>query len=366
MSSSIRHVTDRSLLRGDENDLRPGLGALGRHARDAARKVALATPQEKDAALLAMAASVRETMPAILAANTEDMAQARHEAATGAFLDRLRLDETRVLAIARAIEEIAAFPDPVGRVTARFERPNGLVIERVATPLGVVGVIYESRPNVTADAGALCLKSGNASILRAGSASFHSVRGDPRRSGRGPRAGGAAATAAISWRLPRARDAVGEMLSGLDGTIDVIVPRGGKSLVERVQNEARVPVFAHLEGVCMSMCDAAADLDMARRILINAKLRRTGVCGAAETLLVDHAVARDPSCASGDGASRCRLRRARRCGHARGRFARDKPRARKIGAPNISTPSSRAAWSTGSTRRSSTSSPTARTTPTPS
>jgi glutamate-5-semialdehyde dehydrogenase len=290
MSSSIRHVTDRSLLRGDENDLRPGLGALGRHARDAARKVALATPQEKDAALLAMAASVRETMPAILAANTEDMAQARHEAATGAFLDRLRLDETRVLAIARAIEEIAALPDPVGRVTARFERPNGLVIERVATPLGVVGVIFESRPNVIADASALCLKAGNASILRTGSASFRSAEAIHAALVAGLERAGLPRQA-ISFVPTRDRGAVGAMLSGLDGTIDVIVPRGGKSLVERVQKDARVPVFAHLEGVCHVYVHAGADLDMARSITLNAKLRRTGVCGAAETLLVDHAVA---------------------------------------------------------------------------
>ena len=249
------------------------------------------------------------------------MEEARREAATEAFLDRLRLDEARVLAIAQAVEEIAALADPVGRITARFERPNGLVIERVATPLGVVGVIFESRPNVMADASALCLKAGNASILRTGSASFRSAEAIHAALVAGLERAGLPRQA-ISFVPTRDRGAVGALLSGLDGTIDVIVPRGGKSLVERVQKEARVPVFAHLEGVCHVYVHAGADLGMARDITLNAKLRRTGVCGAAETLLVDRAVAPTPSRASREVASRCRLRRARRCGDACGRCPR--------------------------------------------
>jgi glutamate-5-semialdehyde dehydrogenase len=287
MSGSVRRVTEEATQRGIQG---PDLVALGLRARSAARKVAHATAPEKNDALSAMAASVRERRGAILAANARDMSEAKGEAATSAFLDRLRLDDGRVLAMARAIEEIASLADPVGRVTARFERPNGLLIERVATPIGVVGVIFESRPNVVADASALCLKAGNASILRTGSASFRSAEAihaaliaGLMRSGLPPEA--------ISFVPTRDRGAVGAMLSGLDGAIDVIVPRGGKSLVERVQKEARIPVFAHLEGVCHVFVHAAADLDMARRITVNAKLRRTGVCGAAETLLVDRAVA---------------------------------------------------------------------------
>jgi len=290
MSSSVRRVTDHSLQRGVEPENRPDLAALGRGARAAARKVALATAQEKNAALLAMAASVRERMPLILAANAHDMEEAKHEGATEAFLDRLRLDDVRLLAIAQALEEIATLADPVGRITARFERPNGLVIERVATPLGVVAVVFESRPNVMADASALCLKAGNASVLRTGSASFRSAEAIHAALVVGLERAGLPRQA-ISFVPTRDRAAVGALLSGLEGTIDVIVPRGGKSLVERVQKEARVPVFAHLEGVCHVYVHAGADLGMARDITLNAKLRRTGVCGAAETLLIDRAVA---------------------------------------------------------------------------
>jgi glutamate-5-semialdehyde dehydrogenase len=290
MSSSVRRVTDQALTRGVEPEIRSDLAALGRGARAAARKVALATAQEKDAALLAMAASLRERMPLILAANALDMEEAKRQAATEAFLDRLRLDEARGLAIAQAVEEIAALADPVGRITARFERPNGLVIERVATPLGVVGVIFESRPNVMADASALCLKAGNASILRTGSASFRSAEAIHAALVAGLERAGLPRQA-ISFVPTRDRGAVGALLSGLEGAIDVIVPRGGKSLVDRVQKEARVPVFAHLEGVCHVYVHAGADLGMARDITLNAKLRRTGVCGAAETLLVDRALA---------------------------------------------------------------------------
>jgi glutamate-5-semialdehyde dehydrogenase len=266
------------------------LVALGRGARQAARQIALATAGQKNEALLAMAQAVRAAKEAILAANALDMAQAAEEGASGAFLDRLRLDETRVASIAAAIEEVARLADPVGRVLARFERPNGLVIERVATPLGVVGVIFESRPNVIADASALCLKAGNASILRTGSASFRSAQAIHAALIEGLAQAGLPPQA-ISFVATRDRQAVGAMLSGLSGAIDVIVPRGGKSLVERVQKEARVPVFAHLEGVCHVYVHQGADLEMAKRIVVNAKLRRTGVCGAAETLLVDCAVA---------------------------------------------------------------------------
>jgi glutamate-5-semialdehyde dehydrogenase len=264
--------------------------ALGRAARAAARHVAPATQKQKNKALISMAVAVEAAIPAVLSANAQDMAEAKSEGAGAAFLDRLRLDEGRVLAIALAIRDVAALPDPVGRILATFERPNGLKIERVATPLGVVGVIFESRPNVIAEAGALCLKAGNASILRTGSASFRSAQAIHAALVEGLSASDLPREA-ISFVATRDRAAVGAMLSGLDGAIDVIVPRGGKSLVERVQSEARVPVFAHLEGVCHVYVHASADLDMARRITVNAKLRRTGVCGSAETLLVDRAVA---------------------------------------------------------------------------
>jgi glutamate-5-semialdehyde dehydrogenase len=236
-----------------------------------------------------MASAIDSEIPAIVAANALDMAQARAEAANDAFLDRLRLDEGRIRAISEAIQGIAALPDPVGRVSARFERPNGLIIERVATPLGVIGVIFESRPNVIADASALCFKAGNASILRTGTGSFRSAQAIHAALRRGLIAAGLP-EAAITFVPVRDRDAVGKMLGGLGGTIDVIVPRGGKGLVERVQKEARVPVFAHLEGLCHVYVHAAAELDMAKHIVINSKLRRTGICGAAETLLVDRAV----------------------------------------------------------------------------
>jgi glutamate-5-semialdehyde dehydrogenase len=263
---------------------------LGRRARVAARDLGLAREGEKNAALRGMAAAIRAAAPAILAANADDVAEAKSRGQTGSFIDRLMLDGGRVEAIAAAVESIADLPDPVGRRLATFERPNGLVIERVATPLGVVGIIFESRPNVTADAGALCVKAGNAAILRSGSDGFRSaaVLADAMRHGL-TKAG--LPVDAIQLVPTRDRAAVGAMLTGLDGALDVIVPRGGKSLVARVQAEARVPVFAHLEGVCHVYVHAAADLAMATRILLNAKMRRTGVCGAAETLLVDRIAA---------------------------------------------------------------------------
>jgi glutamate-5-semialdehyde dehydrogenase len=237
-----------------------------------------------------MADAVRAERPAILAANAEDISEAKAAGQTAAFLDRLKLDDKRVAAIADGLDVIRALPDPVGKVIDTWTRPNGMTIERVQVPLGVIGIIYESRPNVTADAGSLALKAGNAVILRGGS--------DSHRSSRAIHA--ALATGLREAHLPedaitlvptRDRAAVGLMLQGLEGNIDVIVPRGGKSLVDRVQKEARVPVFAHLEGVCHVYVDKAASLEMAKAIVMNAKMRRTGVCGAAETLLVDRAAA---------------------------------------------------------------------------
>ena len=233
---------------------------------------------------------MRLAVPAILAANGEDLAEARKAGATAAYLDRLGLDEKRVAAIAAGLDAIAGLADPVGTIAAAWERPNGMRIERVRVPLGVVGVIYESRPNVTADAGGLCLKAGNAVILRGGSDSFRSSRAIHAALVAGLGEAGLPDTA-IQLVPTRDRDAVGLMLAGLDGMIDVIVPRGGKGLVARVQAEARVPVFAHLDGNCHVYVDRAADPAMAQAIVLNAKMRRTGVCGAAETLLVDRAAA---------------------------------------------------------------------------
>jgi glutamate-5-semialdehyde dehydrogenase len=266
------------------------MAEIGRRARAAARVLALAPSAQKDRALANMAASIRAQKARILAANAEDIAEAKAHGMTGAFLDRLKLDDAKIEGIASGIETVAALKDPVGHVTESWVRPNGMTIERVRVPLGVIGIIYESRPNVTADAGALCLKSGNAAILRGGSDSTHSSRAIHAALEQGLREAGLP-DAAIQLIPTRDRAAVGAMLTGLDGNIDVIVPRGGKSLVARVQDEARVPVFAHLEGVVHVYVDKAADLAMAKTIVLNAKMRRTGVCGAAETLLVDSAVA---------------------------------------------------------------------------
>ncbi len=272
--------------------LEPTLGAtmreIGREARKAARTLALAPAPQKNWALAAMAKAIRSARAAILAANAEDRAQAKSGGATSAFLDRLSLDAARVDAMAAGLDVIRKLKDPVGIVTASWRRPNGMRIERVRVPLGVVGVIYESRPNVTADAGALCLKAGNAAILRGGSESFRSCRAIHAALVEGLVEAGLPASA-IAIIPTRDREAVGMMLAGLDGAIDVIVPRGGKNLVGRVQTEARVPVFAHLEGVCHVYVDGNAKLGMAKSIVLNAKMRRTGVCGAAETLLVDRA-----------------------------------------------------------------------------
>jgi glutamate-5-semialdehyde dehydrogenase len=263
---------------------------IGRRAKAAARVLALAGTAQKDDALTAMAAAIRTHKAAILAANAQDLAEAKASGATTAFLDRLALDDKRVAAMADGLDVVRALADPVGEVTERWTRPNGMTIERVRVPLGTVGIIYESRPNVTADAAALCLKAGNAAILRGGSESQRGNRAIHAALVEGLRAA-ALPEAAIELVPTRDRAAVGMMLAGLEGAIDVIVPRGGKSLVARVQAEARVPVFAHLEGMCHVYVDKAAKLDMAKTITLNAKMRRTGVCGAAETLLVDRAVA---------------------------------------------------------------------------
>jgi glutamate-5-semialdehyde dehydrogenase len=259
---------------------------VGRDARAAARALALASAAQKNRALAAMAKAIRAASRAILAANAQDRDEAKAAGATPAFLDRLALDRIRVAAMADGIEAVRKLKDPVGTVMASWRRPNGMRIERIRVPLGVVGVIYESRPNVTADAGALCLKAGNAAILRGGSESFRSCRAIHAAMVEGLTGAGLPASS-IALVPTREREAVGMMLAGLDGTIDVLVPRGGKDLVGRVQTEARVPVFAHLEGVCHVYVDGKAKLAMAKSIVLNAKMRRTGVCGAAETLLVD-------------------------------------------------------------------------------
>jgi glutamate-5-semialdehyde dehydrogenase len=273
-----------------KGDIAGAMRELGRGARAAARRLALAAPEQKNVALAAMAKAVRKEAAAILAANAEDIAEARAETTSAAFLDRLTLDAGRVNAMAEGLEVVRELPDPVGKVTESWTRPNGMNIERVRVPLGVVGIIYESRPNVTADAAALCLKAGNAAILRGGSESYRSTRAIHAALAEGLREAGLPKEA-IQIVPTRDRAAVGLMLQGLDGAIDVIVPRGGKGLVGRVQSEARVPVFAHLEGINHVYVDKAASLDMAKSIVLNAKMRRTGVCGAAETLLVDRAAA---------------------------------------------------------------------------
>jgi glutamate-5-semialdehyde dehydrogenase len=277
------------------NDATPPLDAaalattmrgLGESARVGAAALAAAPRAVKDAALTAAAAAIRASAAQILAANALDLNSARARGLGAALLDRLLLDAGRVEAMARGLDEIAALPDPIGAVIADWTRPNGLRIQRVRVPLGVIGIIYESRPNVTADAGALCLKSGNAVILRPGSESFHSSAAIHACLERGLAAAGLPASCV--QRVPTTdRDAVRHMLAEMADFIDVIVPRGGRGLIERVKREARVPVIGHLDGNCHVYVDRDAELAMATAIVVNAKLRRTGVCGAAETLLVD-------------------------------------------------------------------------------
>jgi glutamate-5-semialdehyde dehydrogenase len=274
----------------ESGSLKTTMTRLGREARAAARMLAHADTATKNRALAAMARIMRARKNELLAANARDMDEARAEKLAPALLDRLALDDKRIESMAKGIEDIAGLPDPIGKVIAAWTRPNGLKIERVRVPLGVIGIIYESRPNVTADAGALCLKSGNAAILRGGSESFHSSRAIHECLVAGLAEANLPA-GAICLVPTTDRAAVGMMLAGLDHNIDVIVPRGGKPLIERVQREARVPVIGHLEGLCHVYVDRAADLSMARKIVMNAKMRRTGICGAAETLLVDRACA---------------------------------------------------------------------------
>ena len=278
-------MTATPALAGSE-DLATTMTRLGRQAREAGRVLARVTAEQKTRALHAAAAAIRARSSAILAANAQDMEAAKARQLSGPLLDRLLLDAKRVEAMANGIEEVAALPDPIGDVIADWTRPNSLRIQRVRVPLGVIGIIYESRPNVTADAGALCLKSGNAVILRGGSESFNSSRAIHAALVEGLKAGGLPETA-IQMVPTASRDAVGYLLGNMQEYVDVIVPRGGKNLIARVQADARVPVIGHLEGLCHVYVHRSADIAMARDVTLNAKMRRTGVCGAAETLLID-------------------------------------------------------------------------------
>jgi glutamate-5-semialdehyde dehydrogenase len=275
-----------SATKSISDDVAATMQAMGRAARAAARDVALASTAAKNAALMHAAAALRASTNGILAANSRDLETARARGISGAFLERLTLNPKRIEGIAKGLDEIAALADPVGATITEWTRPNGLKISRVRTPLGVIGIIFESRPNVVADAGGLALKSGNACILRAGSDSLLSAQAIHACLVAGLTAADLPA-AAIQLVATTDRAAVGHMLGGLEGAIDVIVPRGGKSLVERVQKEARVPVFAHLEGICHTYVDRGADMDMAVPMVVNAKMRATSVCGATECLLVD-------------------------------------------------------------------------------
>ncbi|MBL6598916.1 MAG: glutamate-5-semialdehyde dehydrogenase [Alphaproteobacteria bacterium] len=276
-------------LTPSDDDLEAVMHGLGAEARAAFRALTQATTAQKDQALRAAAAAIRANTETILAANAQDIAHGETKGLRASLIDRLMLDEDRLDGIAGGLEAIADLPDPVGMVMDSWTRPNGLEISRVRVPLGVIGIIYESRPNVTADAGGICLKSGNAAILRGGSESIHSSTAIVECMHQGLREAGLP-EAAVQLVPTRDRAAVGHLLTMVE-TVDIIVPRGGKSLIERVQNESRIPVIAHLEGLCHVYVDAAADPDMAREITLNAKMRRTSVCGAAETLLVDRTAA---------------------------------------------------------------------------
>ena len=273
-----------------DTDIPSLMDAIGRSATGARQALARSSGDQRNSALVAAASSLRNNVDVILAANAVDMAAGEDKGLGAAMLDRLMLDATRIEAMASGLETIAAMNDPVGRVLAEWERPNGLRISRVAVPLGVIGIIYESRPNVTADAAALCIKSGNAVILRGGSESFHSSRAIHECLVAGLGAAGLD-SASVQMVPTTDRAAVGYLLSSMAGTLDVVVPRGGKRLIERVQAEARVPVIGHLEGLCHVYLHESANSRMAVDIAVNAKMRRTGICGAAETLLVDRAAA---------------------------------------------------------------------------
>ncbi|MCW9040064.1 MAG: glutamate-5-semialdehyde dehydrogenase [Rhodospirillales bacterium] len=267
------------------DDIRAVMDNIGVRAKAAAETLAASSGESRNRALMACAAALRNAEASIIAANAKDMAAGEQKGLSGAMLDRLKLDRGRIEAMARGLEDIAELDDPVGTVLADWARPNGLRIQRVRVPLGVIGIIYESRPNVTADAGGLCLKSGNAAILRGGSESFHSSTAIMECLAKGLRDAGLPETC-IQMVPTTDRAAVGAMLT-MTETIDVIVPRGGKSLIERVTAESKVPLFKHLEGICHTYIDGDADPDMARRVVLNAKMRRTGICGATETVLVD-------------------------------------------------------------------------------
>ena len=264
---------------------------IGARARGAARSLASSSSQSRDAALSAAAAAIRANSADILEANTVDIAGAKQRSLSAAMLDRLRLDPARVESMAAGLEAIAALPDPLGRVLDEWQRPNGLHIQRVSVPLGVIGIVYESRPNVTADAAGLCIKSGNAVILRGGSESFDSSRAIARCMLEGLTSAGLDEYC-VQTVPTTDRAAVGYLLSSMTDWVDVVVPRGGKRLIRRVKDEARVPVIGHLDGICHVYLHRAADADMAREVVLNAKMRRTGICGAAETVLVDREAAR--------------------------------------------------------------------------
>ena len=282
---------------------------IGKEARKASQQLAMADSKIKDNALALMGRSIIEDKKIIIQENQIDIEKAKENNISNAFLDRLTLNEERIESIAIGLKEISNLNDPVGEQIGRWKRPNGLDIARVRTPLGVIGVIYESRPNVTADAGALCLKAGNAVILRGGSESYNSSKAIHRCLVKGLEAAGLSGTS-IQIVPTTNREAVGYLLSGLDGSLDVIVPRGGKSLVARVQKEARIPVFGHLEGICHLYVDKDADVKKAEKIVVNAKMRRPGICGAAETLLIDEAKANTmlPILANALEESGCELR----------------------------------------------------------
>ena len=294
-----------AVLRGD---LAAEMAALGTAARAAAEQLAVTDSETKARALLAAAGAIRTNQAAILEANRADMAAARDKGLAPAMLDRLELDPARVETMAAGLEQIAEFPDPIGRTLAEWERPNGLAIAKIAVPLGVIGIIYESRPNVTADAGGLCLKSGNAVILRGGSESFGSSGAilDCLQQGLAE----AGLPAAAIQRVPTSDRAAVGMLLTMSDSVDIIIPRGGKGLIERVYDESKIPVLAHLEGLCHTFVDRAADPAMARELVVNAKMRRTGICGATETLLVDRPVVEShlPGIIEDLSAAECELR----------------------------------------------------------
>ncbi|MEM7504454.1 MAG: glutamate-5-semialdehyde dehydrogenase [Pseudomonadota bacterium] len=273
-----------------DDDIAVTMHDMGAAARKAQAEVGRCNGEQRDAALSRAAQLLRERADEILAANREDVTSARDRQLSAAMLDRLLLDRSRIEAMASGLDSIVALPDPLGRVLAEWERPNGLQIQRVSVPLGVIGIVYESRPNVTADAAALCLKSGNAVILRGGSESFHSSSAIHRCVQEGLEQSGVPRDA-VQMVPTTDRAAVGYLLASLNGAVDVVVPRGGRSLIERVQRDARVPVIGHLEGLCHVYLHESADVSMATDIVVNAKLRRTGICGAAETLLVDRGAA---------------------------------------------------------------------------